>query len=68
MRVASGVHGETQDAEGYDTAPIMAAAAVLVACGGAVATSVPGTSAPTAGPTTTTPRPTITLAPRQLQA
>ena len=44
---------------------IMATAAVLVACGGAVATSVPGSSAP---PPPALPRPTIPLAPWQLQS
>ena len=44
---------------------VMATAVVLVACSGAVATSVPGTSVP---PPPALPRPTIPLAPWQLQA
>ena len=44
---------------------IMATAAVLVACGGAVATPVPGTSAP---PPPALARPTIPLAPWPLQS
>jgi len=47
---------------------IMAAITVLAACGGTAETSVPATDAPTVAPTATTPRPTVTLAPRQLQA
>ena len=46
---------------------MVVAVAVLAACGGTADTPVPATDAPTAAPATT-PRPTLTLAPRQLQA
>ena len=48
-------------------AAVMVSITVLAACGGTVETPVPAADAPTAAPTAT-PRPTITLAPRQLQA
>ncbi len=46
---------------------MVVAVTALAACGGTADTPVPATDAPTAAPATT-PRPTVTLAPRQLQA